>query len=230
VAGIAFVAALVASGRVAAQTAQAPAEAVQPVYPPAGSPPGGYVQPVYPPGYVQPVYPPGYGQPVYAPPVYAPPVYAPPVYAPYPTTRAKPPRMNPDDPPPGYHTESRMRTGLVTGGALMLLIPYALSAGGAAAALGSNDRDYEPLFIPVIGPFIALSSTHALQGTNDGLRQAGRALGAIGLVFDGLIQVTGASPLVVGLALPRDVVVRDPPPGVPEVSLGPRGAAARWTF
>ena len=213
--------ALALSAPVAAQAPPTPTEAT--------APPAVYGQPGYPPGYVQPVYPPGYVQPVY-PPGYGPPVYAAPVYAPYPPAKAKPPRMNPDDPPPGYHTESRMRTGLVTGGALMLVIPYALSAGGAAAALGSNDRDYEPLFIPVIGPFIALSSTHALQGTNDGLQQAGRVLGSIGLIFDGLIQVTGASLLVVGLALPRDVVVRDPPPGVPEVSFGPRGATARWTF
>jgi len=203
VSGIAFWTSLAISGQVLAQAPAAPADAAPPS--PAGygqpaiSP--GYGQPVYPQAYGQPVYPQAYGQPVYPqgygqpaiPQGYGQPVYAPPGYVPYAPPVAKPVAMNPDDPPPGYHTESRARSGMVAGGAVMLGISYVLSAGGAAAALGNNDRDYEPLFIPVVGPFVALGSTHALQATNDGLQQAGRVLGAMGLIIDGLVQVTGAS-------------------------------------
>jgi hypothetical protein len=42
--------------------------------------------------------------------------------------------------------------------------------------------------------------------------------------------VTGASLLVVGLAARRDVVVHDPPAGVPEVAFGATGGTARWRF
>jgi hypothetical protein len=138
--------------------------------------------------------------------------------------------MNPDDPPPGYHTESRARTGLVVSGGVMFGVTYALSAITAIGAISANDSGYQPLFIPVAGPFVALGSTHVFVGTQDGLQEAGKVLGAIALVFDGIIQFAGATLFVVGLAVPRDVVVRDTPAGVPEVSFGPSGATARWAF
>jgi hypothetical protein len=138
--------------------------------------------------------------------------------------------MNPDDPPPGYHTESRARSGLVVGGAVMFGISYVLSVTGAVAGSAGGSTEYNPLYIPVLGPFIALGSTHTFEATNDAGTQVGRVFGAIGLIFDGLIQVTGASLIIVGVAARRDVVVRDLPPEMPEVSFGAGGATARWWF
>jgi hypothetical protein len=216
----AFITTVTVGAQVVAQTPPAPPTGFEQATPP----PPAAASPV-------PVYlAPGYAQPVYPPPTYYAPGYPPPGYSLYPPRVAKPVPMNPDDPPPGYHTESRARSGLVVGGAVMFGISYVLSALGAVSGQASGSTEYAPLFIPVVGPFVALGSTHALVATNDGLQQAGRALGAIGLVFDGVIQVAGVSLIVVGFAVPRSVVVRDPPPGVPEVGLGPGGATARWTF
>jgi hypothetical protein len=191
-----------------------------------------YVQPVYPPGYVVPAYPPSYAQPMY-PPVYAQPGYAPPGsyapgYAP-PQRRRRSERLNPDDPPPGYHTESRVQTGLIVGGALTFGIPYVLSATAAASSLSGSGSMYEPLFIPIVGPFITLSSAHVFAGTNDAATQVARVFGGFGLVLDGLIQLGGATLLIVGIAVPREVVVRDAA-AMPELSFGPTGASARWVF
>jgi len=241
----AFVTTLIASGQLAAQQvptpeastpASPPATSVQPAYPPTSAqpayPPPTYGQPAYPPpAYAQPAYPPPvYAQPGYPPPVYAQPIYPPPVYSTFQPPAAKPLRMDPDNPPPGYHTESRARSGFVVAGAVMFGISYVLSATVAISAQAGNDSGYQALFVPVVGPFIALGSTHATVGTNDATVQVERVFGAMGLVIDGLIQVSGASLLVVGLAVRRDVVVRDPPPGVPSVAIGGGRATARWTF
>jgi hypothetical protein len=48
-----------------------------------------------------------------------------------------------------------------------------------------------------------------------------------------VIQVTGLSLLVVGLAARKNVVVRDTAQqrgAVPEITIGLRSAAARWSF
>jgi hypothetical protein len=229
-------AALAVCTRATAQTAPSPTPAPGAEAPAPGAAPAPmqvYVVPAPqtypPPGY----YPPGYAPPGYAPPGYPPPGYYPPGYPPpgyLPQRGAKPPRMNPDDPPPGYHTESQSRGGLVVGGAVMLGVSYLLSALVASATVASHDSGDEPLFIPIVGPFITLSTSHVFVGTNEPLLETGRVFGGIGLIFDGLLQVAGASLLLVGLAVPKDVVVRDPPPGVPDVSFGPRGATARWAF
>jgi hypothetical protein len=234
---------------VAAQAVAPPASSqvppAEPIAPPVVAPapvylPPGYGQPVYPPpayaqpGYPPPAYypppssyPPAYAPPGYAPPGYAPPGYAPQGYAVLPTAVTP---MNPDNPPPGYHTESRSRSGFVVSGAVMFGIAYVLSATAAIAAESANDSGYGPLFIPVVGPFVAMGSTHTFQGTSDAAEQVGRVFGGIGLVVDGLLQVAGASLIVVGLAVRKDVVVRDRPVAVPEVGVGPGGMTARWSF
>jgi hypothetical protein len=195
-----------------------------PYYAPPGVPSDG--QGASPPQYVYPPY--GYAPPGYAPPGYAPPGYVAPEYSPY-SRRSRRPALNPDDPPPGYHTESRARTGLVVAGGVMLGVSYILSLTGALSAQANGNTLYEPLYVPVVGPFITLGSAHMFQRTGDGLVEAGRVLGSIGLIFDGLIQVTGASLVVAGLAARKDVVVRDSV-GDPEVSFGPGGASARFHF
>lgn len=219
---IAFVTALGVSASAAAQT--------PPPYPAQGYPPPGYAPAPYPPGYG--AYPPGYGPPGY-PPNYAPPGYAPPPAPPRFTAPPPPARMDPDDPPPGYHTESRSRRGIVLGGALMLGIPYLISAGVGAAGITDHNRGIVPMLVPVVGPFITLETSHVFEGTRDQAATVGRVFGAMGLIVDGVLQVGGLSLVVVGLAAQKRVVVRDrdePAAAVPTVSLGPTGATALWRF
>jgi hypothetical protein len=209
----------------------------QPVYAPGTPQPAPaqvYVQPAYPQGYVQPAYPPVYGQPTY-PPGYFPPGYVAPGYyapgyaAPPSRRRYRESAMDPDNPPPGYHTETRIRTGLVVGGAVMFAVPYLLSVSGAISGEAGGSTEYNPLFAPVVGPFIALSTTHVFIATSDALQQVGRVFGAMGLILDGIFQVTGATMLIVGLAAPKEVVVPNSPLE-PTLSFGPTGASARWAF
>lgn len=179
----------------------------------ATAPPPGYGQP--PPGYGQP--PPGYGQP---PPGYAPPGYGqpPPGYAPgyYPAPGYGPPPqdtrpryMDYEDGEPipnGYHLQSRARRGLIGGGAGLLGGMWFLSflVGGVGdAAYRSGDGGWAALYVPIAGPFIAMSTLHADSG------------GVAILAIDGLAQAGGAAMLVLGLVLPTKRLVRD------DVSLGP---------
>lgn len=220
--------ALVTTVAVSAQVAaQAP--------PPPGPPPGYQpAPPGYPPGYYpRPGYPPpGYPPPGYPPPAY-PPTYGVPGYTP-PPIQVPTSAMDPDNPPAGYHTESRSRSGMVTAGAVMLGISYVISAAAAGASLGDKTDNLVPLFIPVAGPFVTLRTAHVFQRTSDGGEQVGRVFGAIGLILDGIVQVAGFSLLVIGLAVRKDVVVKDKPEetasAVPDVTVGLQGASARWTF
>jgi hypothetical protein len=221
-----------------APSATAPSATAQvvtpvPVQPGYGQPVYPNGQPAYPPGYVPPAYPPGYVVPVYPAPVYVQPGYAAPGYAPGEPPRSRRARraaaMDPDNPPPGYHTETRARTGLIVGGAVTFGLPYLLSATAAASTLSASGSMYEPLFIPVVGPFITLGSAHIFAGTNDPGTQVARVFGGFGLMLDGLIQLGGATMLIVGLAWPREVVVPDRGI-VPEVSFGPTGGSLRWSF
>src|SRR5262245_29259274 len=103
--------------------------------------------------------PPPYPPPAYAPPPYSAPGYPPPAYyypqgayRPLPYVRRSTEHMDPDDPPPGYHTESRTRSGLVIGGAVMLGITYFISASAAAGGLSDRSDNLVPLFVPLAGP------------------------------------------------------------------------------
>lgn len=245
---VAFVTTLAVSAQVAAQVPP-PAETPPPVPPPAAypPPPPGYPPPGYPPpGYAPPGYPPpGYAPPGYPPPGYAPPGYAPPAY--YPATppgygpgytpplppSAQRALLDPENPPDGYHTESRARSGMVVAGGVMLGIGYGISAAAAGAGLSDGNDNLVPLFIPVAGPFVTLNTARVFRGGEDTGEDVGKVFGAIGLIFDGLIQVTGVTLLVVGLAARKEVVVRDKPEAasaVPEIAVGPRSATARWSF
>lgn len=198
----------------------AAAQAPPPYAPPPGYPPPGYGG-YPPPGYWPQGYPPGYAPPGYAP--YAPPLSVPP----------PPPRMDPDHPPPGYHTESRARRGMVLGGGLMLGIGYLISAGVGAAGITDHNRGLVPMLVPVAGPFITLETSHVFEGTRDQAATVGKVFGAMGLILDGVLQVGGLSMVVVGLAAPKQTVVRDrdeEPRAAPTVAIGPAGASACWRF
>ncbi len=65
--------------------------------------------------------------------------------------------------PPGYHPSTRVRTGLVVGGATMFGASYLISV--LIAAVGQDSCNYlgcsndaAPLFIPVVGPFVTMGN------------------------------------------------------------------------
>lgn len=97
--------------------------------------------------------------------------------------------------PDGYTKVERVRKGLVIGGAVTWGVSW-LMAATAAAAIENKADEAAPLYIPVVGPFIAMGTLEA-----DG---AGRA----GLLINGMAQVAGAAMLIGGLAATKTVLVR----------------------
>jgi len=169
-----------------------PGYAPQPGYPPSGYPPAGY-PPGYGPstGYPPPGYPPGYAPPGYAPPGYG---YGAPPGMP---SAATLPYEEGDPIPPGYRLDSRVRKGLVIGGAVTFGVPWFFSAMIASIVdSGSIRSDAWPLFIPALGPFIAM-------GTLDS-----EGAGTFWLALDGVAQAGGLAMLIAGIVAQEKRLVR----------------------
>lgn len=104
--------------------------------------------------------------------------------------------------PPGYHAESKIRTGLVVGGAVTFGVLYLLSALVGAAindvnkATNSSNDSGDFLFVPVAGPFLQMTKTESSTGN-------------VFLAIDGIAQAAGATMLIVGLTSPKTVLVRN---------------------
>jgi hypothetical protein len=103
--------------------------------------------------------------------------------------------------PPGYHRATRVRTGLVVGGALLFGIPYLLSAWSAAigddVTRGTNQSNgAAALYIPILGPFITMGQTDSSSARYF-------------LAVDGIAQSAGAFMFIYGLMAPRNVLVRN---------------------
>jgi hypothetical protein len=106
-----------------------------------------------------------------------------------------------DQIPPGYHAETRARTGLVVGGAVTFGVLYLLSVlvGAAISDVNkgtgsSNSGDF--LFVPVAGPFLQMTRTDSSSGN-------------VTLAIDGIAQAAGATMFVVGITSPKTVLVRN---------------------
>jgi hypothetical protein len=196
----AFVVAAGSSCCVLASTTHARAQEVvvtgQPQPAPAPPPPG-YV-PAYPPGYVPvaPGYAPGYATPIYQ--------QTQPSYVPQSVAMSGPPVIRDwsegEPVPPGYHPISRMRTGLVAGGAVLFGVTYLFSALAAAIASDANPgqaNPYSALWVPAAGPFIQM------------FQPGNGATGSLFLALDGLCQVGGISMFAIGLAAPKTMLVRN---------------------
>jgi len=103
--------------------------------------------------------------------------------------------------PPGYHPDTRVRTGFVVGGAVTFGVLYLLSVLVGAAitdtnrALGEKERG-ELLYVPVAGPFLQMMNTESSTGN-------------VMLAIDGAGQALGATLLIVGITSPRTVLVRN---------------------
>ena len=103
--------------------------------------------------------------------------------------------------PLGYHAESRVRRGLIVGGAVTFGVLYLLSvlvasAGADDARASGRSNEEGALWAPVAGPFIQMGSTSSTTGSTF-------------LFIDGIGQLAGAAMLVGGLAAPRTVLVRN---------------------
>ena len=125
--------------------------------------------------------------------------------------------------PAGYSIETRPRYKLATAGIATFAPLYGMSilfAGSFAGSEGVSAGWYTPLFIPVIGPFVAI-------GTSDA-----ESVGIFMLMLDGLGQATGAALFVAGMLADEKFVSRSPTAfdPRPEVMVGPRAAALRWHF
>ena len=112
-------------------------------------------------------------------------------------------------PPAGYRADTRIRKGLVIGGAVTFGAMYLLTALTAAAINDSKSYTYSSigttssksssaglLYIPVVGPFAYLSN-------------AGSQSATVVLIIDGVAQAAGAAMLIGGLAIPKHVLVRN---------------------
>jgi hypothetical protein len=84
---------------------------------------------------------------------------------------------------------------LVTSGAVLFGVPYAVSAYGAAVSEYPRDR---LLFIPVAGPFANIVARSVCSGKGCG----GNSTVAFGLTLDGLLQGGGAYILLRSLLSP----------------------------
>jgi hypothetical protein len=121
--------------------------------------------------------------------------------------------------PPGYHLETRPRKGLVVSGPIIFGIPYVLSASVAASSRYDPDRW---LYLPVVGPFVDLgargsqctkSTTPVVNGISTTTETCVEdSSQRFFLMLDGLMQTAGATMLILGLALPNHLLVRDDAP------------------
>jgi hypothetical protein len=142
--------------------------------------------------------------------------------------------------PPGYIKVERVRKGLVIAGAVTFGVSWLVSAtAGVALTDESNGGDcaYEsysengyyysechdndenegaiPLFIPLVGPFIAMGTMEDVEGP-------GRAA----LFLDGVVQVGGMAMLIAGVAAKQTVLVRS---GNTTVSVAPGPGSVNFT-
>jgi len=145
-----------------------------------------------------------------------------PSYLPQSVAMSGPPHMDWDDDrqaPPGYHLETRVRKGLVIGGAVTFGSMYLLTALTAAAINDSRgSANGSLLYIPVAGPFLYLG-------------EAGSQSGKLVLIIDGVAQAAGAAMLIAGIAAPKTIAVRNDLAKI-EITpvLGPGSAGIVGTF
>ena len=178
---------------------------------------------VLPPSQPQPAQPqpaqPQYGQPQYGQPQYAQPfTYTPqqevqyqyPVYP-----RPRPHAYREGDPiPVGYHVEDRPRSGLVTAGLVLVLVPYAIGAFATLASNFGNESSW--LLAPVVGPWITMGQRRYNGCGSSSKTDASDALGCtadvfvtMGLVISGVLQATGGTLFLLGILNTKPTLVRD---------------------
>ncbi len=190
-----------------------------------------------PPGQGQGPPPPGYGPP--------PPGYGPPAdpynYGVPPGTPVHPSAYDDweegEPIPPGFRTDTRIRKGLVIGGAVTMGSLWVISVIAAGFAVSIEDvdaidgvegsvtaEDWYPLFVPVAGPFITVGTVGS------------EGLGTALLLIDGIAQTGGLVMLILGATLQETYLRPAPQYGdltvefAPVVAPGFSGMGMKGTF
>jgi hypothetical protein len=105
----------------------------------------------------------------------------------------------------------RQRTGLVVAGAIVLTVPYII--GLSVTNPQRSDDPLNWLFVPAVGPWMALGARHSacngVTNPRESLCTLNDALSMMGLIMDGMAQTTGATLLIVGLTVPKKILVRE---------------------
>ena len=167
--------------------------------------------------------------------------YAPPAYGPPPiqgaspwtfgaTPAAEPPLRIDYEPgdavPRGYAPTTTPRWNLVKAGAATTLTLWGLSmiVGSTldvdrSAPHDAGSRTWAPMFVPVVGPWIAIETGGA------------RDTAAAALVVDGIAQAFGLALVAAGFAMPKRELVRKPALVVePTLGAATSGLRLRGTF
>ncbi|MEO7331005.1 MAG: hypothetical protein ABI193_20690, partial [Minicystis sp.] len=160
-----------------------------------------------------------------APPARPGPLASPPVYT-FPAWIAPPKTLPYDDGEPipsGYTLKTRLHRPLIVAGSITFGTAYLISLlGGALAAGGDEGSSFTPLFVPCVGPFIALGTVK----TDD--------VGQFWLTLDGLTQSAGAAMLVAGLLIDQKYLqhTSTTPSALlrPALSVGPGSTRFTWRF
>src|SRR4029078_7559076 len=108
---------------------------------------------------------------------------------------------------PGYHAETRIRTSLVVGGAVVFGALYLISVPVATAISDAHKVCYSSsicgtkdsgdfLSVPVAGPFLQMTKTDSSTGN-------------VTLAIDGIAQAAGATMFSVVSTSPKTVLVRN---------------------
>jgi hypothetical protein len=182
--------------------------------PPAGAPPAApnAMPPVPSPTQVAQPTPPPQGAGGYPPPIYPPGMMLSPSRLPF---------IEAEPVPAGYEVQTRPRMGMAKAGIATFVPLFGLTALFGGVFLGSESgeaKQYGPLIIPVLGPFITIGTSDAEE------------FGAGFLVVDGLGQLAGAALFIGGLLSEEKYLVRSGKSVRPEVSIGPGSMALRWQF
>jgi hypothetical protein len=114
----------------------------------------------------------------------------------------------------GYRLRDEPRRGLVTGGYLLVGIPYGI---GVAVALGADfENGTEWLTVPFVGPWLTLGQREypgcrhrADSSDRDSLACLAEIFAVMGLVADGVIQAGGGAMLLVGYLATKKKLVRN---------------------
>ncbi len=102
--------------------------------------------------------------------------------------------------PPGYHVESRARTGLIVAGATTFGSLYLINVlTGAMINDANRDNSGTRLFIPIVGPLTYMGG--------DGCGSTC----SVFLAVDSLAQAAGVAMFIAGFAATRDFAVKDRP-------------------
>jgi hypothetical protein len=131
-----------------------------------------------------------------------------------------------DPVPPGYQPDTRIRKGLVIGGAVTMGSLWLLSVvfGAALVSIEETDdeldrisgfqddtgpEDYYPLFVPVAGPFITIATAQS------------SGVGTAFLLIDGIAQTGGLAMLIAGIAAQQSYLRPVPQYGEIDIQFAP---------